>query len=345
MKRKLPLCEDSVPMRALLERHASPLAQEVERCLPDIPRDLRQLILELSRFAGAMQHKFSLPPFPDEMHVHKGYLWVVGSALSVLRLADIDVGALPKYIALAESLESMLPVPERAELVCPSLGSVYSVDKRVSGRRRDLDDVWTHHVSAWVQPGKQALLGSLTTSGLYLLDVATGQARLVDEHLGGRIHCILRLASSDTSASESIAFMAVASDTVCIWKVEEQQTTLVAELCGHGDEVLSLLQLPDGRLVSGSIDRTLRIWDCSSWSCLAVLRGHTGSVHSLAYLASGELVSGSTDSTMRVWNLSSSECDCVLEKHKGHGRVKALAVLPDQRLVSADDDGNLFVWK
>jgi WD40 repeat protein len=141
--------------------------------------------------------------------------------------------------------------------------------------------------------------------------------------------------------------MAVASDTVCIWKVEKQHMTLAAELRGHGNEVYCLLQLPDGRLVTGSSDRTLRIWDPSSeagWHCCGVLRGHTGSVHSLAYLASGELVSGSTDGTVRVWNLSSSECVLVLEEHKGHGRVKALAVLPDQRLVSADDDGNLLVW-
>jgi WD40 repeat protein len=36
--------------------------------------------------------------------------------------------------------------------------------------------------------------------------------------------------------------------------------------------------LPDGRVVSGSDDKTLRVWDASSGACERVLEGHTGQV-------------------------------------------------------------------
>ena len=33
--------------------------------------------------------------------------------------------------------------------------------------------------------------------------------------------------------------------------------------------------LPDGKIVSGSLDRTIRIWDCDSGDCIKILEGHT----------------------------------------------------------------------
>jgi WD40 repeat protein len=39
---------------------------------------------------------------------------------------------------------------------------------------------------------------------------------------------------------------------------------------------------PDGtRIVTGSYDRTTRVWDAMSGAELAVLKGHTGGVNSL----------------------------------------------------------------
>ena len=49
----------------------------------------------------------------------------------------------------------------------------------------------------------------------------------------------------------------------------------------------------DGRIVSGSIDKTIKVWDLASGRLLCSLVGHTGRVTSVALTADGRIVSGS----------------------------------------------------
>ena len=63
----------------------------------------------------------------------------------------------------------------------------------------------------------------------------------------------------------------------------------------------SLAVVGPSRLVSGSQDATLRLWDPQKQACLAVLRGHGDTVIALALLEDGRLVSCGCDATLRVW--------------------------------------------
>ena len=57
------------------------------------------------------------------------------------------------------------------------------------------------------------------------------------------------------------------------------------------------------RIVSGSDDKTVRVWDAESGVELACLRGHDGEVASVSFDQTGRrLVSGSWDKTVRVWD-------------------------------------------
>jgi WD40 repeat protein len=66
----------------------------------------------------------------------------------------------------------------------------------------------------------------------------------------------------------------------------------------------------DGRrAVSGSYEKTLRVWDLDSGECLLLLQGHTESVYSVAVCTDGRrAVSGSLDKTLRVWDLKNGAC-------------------------------------
>jgi WD40 repeat protein len=77
---------------------------------------------------------------------------------------------------------------------------------------------------------------------------------------------------------------------------------LVQTLEGHTLRIMCLSVLADGRLVSGSWDKTLRVWDPASGLCLHELKGHTDCVNCVTVLADGCLVSGSDDETLRVWS-------------------------------------------
>jgi WD40 repeat protein len=102
---------------------------------------------------------------------------------------------------------------------------------------------------------------------------------------------------------------------------------------------------PDGkRVVSGSDDKTVRVWDLASGRCEATLEGHGDRVCSVAVSPDGKrVVSGSGDKTVRVWDLASGRCEATLE---GHGdMVCSVAVSPDgKRVVSGSDDKTVRVW-
>ncbi len=69
----------------------------------------------------------------------------------------------------------------------------------------------------------------------------------------------------------------------------------------------------NGNLASGSQDRTIKIWDTVSTSCIASLKGHLDSVSCLAVLANGKLASGTEDtrgygSTIKIWDTTNNSC-------------------------------------
>ena len=105
-----------------------------------------------------------------------------------------------------------------------------------------------------------------------------------------------------------------------------------ARLEGHTDGVYALAVLADGRLASGSDDKTIRLWDVASGAETARLEGHTSEIRSLAVVADGRLASGSDDKTIRLWDVASGAETARLEGHTSE--IRSLAVLADGRLAS-----------
>jgi len=102
----------------------------------------------------------------------------------------------------------------------------------------------------------------------------------------------------------------------------------------------------DGRrALSGSADRTVRVWDIESGRCLRVLEGHTNNVRSVAW-SPDQLyaVSGSSlDRTVRVWDVESGRCLRVLEGHTNE--IWSVAWSADGRRALSDSfDRTVRVW-
>jgi WD40 repeat protein len=62
---------------------------------------------------------------------------------------------------------------------------------------------------------------------------------------------------------------------------------------------------PNGKkIISGSFDRTIKIWSIYEKSCLYTLSGHSSGVTSVAYSPCGyKIVSGSYDSSIKIWDV------------------------------------------
>ncbi|MHC4067723.1 MAG: protein kinase domain-containing protein, partial [Planctomycetota bacterium] len=78
----------------------------------------------------------------------------------------------------------------------------------------------------------------------------------------------------------------------------------LATLRGHSSWVWSASFSPDGtRIVTGSYDKTAKVWDAATDSELATLCGHSGPVTSASFSPDGtRIVTRSRDDTAKVWD-------------------------------------------
>ena len=89
----------------------------------------------------------------------------------------------------------------------------------------------------------------------------------------------------------------------------EQVQVTYKVLEGHTNYVMSVAFNHDGtKIVSGSSDNTIRVWNVDTGECIVTLEGHEGylrsSVESVGFNRDGtKIVSGSYDGTIRVWEL------------------------------------------
>src|SRR6516225_648039 len=86
---------------------------------------------------------------------------------------------------------------------------------------------------------------------------------------------------------------------------------LVASLKGHTEAIYSVAFSADGKyFVTGSFDKTIKIWDTATWKEIKTLggpQGHQNLVLSVAISPDGKtLASGSSDNTAKIWDFPSN---------------------------------------
>ena len=89
-----------------------------------------------------------------------------------------------------------------------------------------------------------------------------------------------------------------------------------------------ILTFPE-RIVSASLDKTIKIWDINSFECIETLIGHTREVYAVAFIPSKQnIVSGGHSySVIKVWNSTSFKCIANLTGNSKS--IFALTILPD----------------
>ena len=143
-----------------------------------------------------------------------------------------------------------------------------------------------------------------------------------------------------------------AGGAVRVWRIGAAalHTLRPLELVGgHTGDVYAMAVVRAGgvlHLVWGSVDGAIRLWnvDAGDPALVRTLGGHAGIVLSLAALGGGLLLSaGCGAGPLRLWNLASGQ-RYVLQGSPGVD-VNVVVPLPDGRVVTADFDNVLQLWR
>ncbi|KAJ5707756.1 hypothetical protein N7488_007557 [Penicillium malachiteum] len=127
----------------------------------------------------------------------------------------------------------------------------------------------------------------------------------------------------------------------------------------HDRHVVTCLQFDSDKILTGSDDTNINVYDTKTGALKATLEGHDGGVWALEYHGN-TLVSGSTDRSVRVWDIEGARCKQVFHGHTSTVRCLQI-VLPTEigkdsngrslmmpkvpLIITGSRDSNLRVWK
>ncbi|ELT98127.1 hypothetical protein CAPTEDRAFT_160241 [Capitella teleta] len=116
----------------------------------------------------------------------------------------------------------------------------------------------------------------------------------------------------------------------------------VMELKGHEAAVWAVGIMPEmGLMLTGSADKTIKMWKAGR--CEKTFVGHTDCVRGLAIVSTVQFLSCSNDGSIRLWSMDGS---CLNEFYGHSNFVYSLAVFPNgTNFVSTSEDRTLKIWE
>ena len=141
-------------------------------------------------------------------------------------------------------------------------------------------------------------------------------------------------------------------DSIKIWDADTGElintlnghTNSVRTVCFSSDLVAEAQVLNNKRIISGSDDNSIKIWNAENGELIKTLNGHTDWVFSVCFSSDNKrIVSGSYDKSIKIWNTDTGELINTLNGHTNS--VFSVCLSSDnKRIISGSYDKSIKIW-
>jgi len=179
----------------------------------------------------------------------------------------------------------------------------------------------------------------------------TGEQMKLEGALRGHTGWVTQIATNPVY--KNVLISASRDKSIIIWNLDDGGSVLtgkpVKSLHGHGHFVSDVVMSSDGQYaLSGSWDKTLRLWDLNTGKTTRQFVSHTKDVLSVAFSADNrQIVSGSRDKKIKLWN-TLAQCKHTIEENQCHSdwvsTVRFSPAATNPVIVSAGWDKVVKVW-
>ncbi|AED94611.1 Zinc finger CCCH domain-containing protein 59 [Arabidopsis thaliana] len=143
------------------------------------------------------------------------------------------------------------------------------------------------------------------------------------EGVVGQVHAM--------TAANGMLFAGTSSGSILVWKATDSESDpfkYLTSLEGHHSGEVTCFVVGGEVLYSGSVDKTIKVWDLNTLQCRMTLKQHIGTVTSLLCWDKC-LISSSLDGTIKLWACSENESLKVVQTRKQELSVHTLCGMHD----------------
>ena len=167
----------------------------------------------------------------------------------------------------------------------------------------------------------------------FLIKAFNGSLRSIIKIHSDRVNNVIKLSTgglASASFDESIKFFNL-------------DGTVTRSIFPKSSWITVLIEIPNGKLVSGSYAGVVHIWNIYDGSSVRNLTGHTQWVNTLLYIPSiSRLATGSVEWTIKIWDPSNGALINTLTSHTNV--IVSLILLPNGDMASASMDNCIKIW-